>query len=147
VLECVISLETFPFVERHYAELANVPSLALFLVNCANTALPSRILPLAMFTVLSFPQDMFPQITQKSPRKVHMRPTWSVSWWSWSHWICVRLGVCGLHLICSLAFCHLHQKFFLFQFWFNVDFYKPEMNWKGHNARFFVHFIVFLRRE
>jgi hypothetical protein len=41
VLGCVRSLETFPFVERHYAELANVPSLAL--VNCANMALPSHV--------------------------------------------------------------------------------------------------------
>jgi hypothetical protein len=48
VPECMISLETFLSVERHYA--ANVPSSALFLVNCANMALPRRILPLATFT-------------------------------------------------------------------------------------------------
>jgi hypothetical protein len=36
MLEGVISLETFPFVERHYAEHANVPSFTPFLVNCAN---------------------------------------------------------------------------------------------------------------
>jgi hypothetical protein len=72
VLECVISLETFPFVEWHYAELANVSSLAL--VNCANTALPSRILPLAMFTLHTLPEDTFPHITRKSPRGLHTRP-------------------------------------------------------------------------
>jgi hypothetical protein len=65
VLECVIYLETFPFVEWHYAELANVPTLALFLVNCATMALPSRILPLAMFTLHTLPEDMFPHITPK----------------------------------------------------------------------------------
>jgi hypothetical protein len=54
VLECVISLETFPFVERHYAELTNVPSSALFLVDCANPALPGRILPLAIFALHTF---------------------------------------------------------------------------------------------
>jgi hypothetical protein len=67
MLECVISLETFPFVERQYAELANVPSLALFLVNCINMALPSRILSLAMFTLHSFPEKMFLHITRTSP--------------------------------------------------------------------------------
>jgi hypothetical protein len=39
MLEGVICLETLPFVERHYAELANlanVPSFTPFLVNCAN---------------------------------------------------------------------------------------------------------------
>jgi hypothetical protein len=36
MLESVISLETFPFVERHYAELATVPNFTPFLVNCAN---------------------------------------------------------------------------------------------------------------
>jgi hypothetical protein len=78
VFGCVISLETFlPFVERHYTELANVPSLAL--VNCANMALPSRIPSLAMFTLHTLPEDMFPHITRKSPRGVHMRPTWGVS--------------------------------------------------------------------
>jgi hypothetical protein len=61
MLERLISLETFPFVERHYAELVNVPSLAL--LNCANIALPSRILPLAMFTLHTLPEDMFPHIT------------------------------------------------------------------------------------
>jgi hypothetical protein len=79
VLERVISQETFPSVKRHYAELADVPSLALFLVNCTNTALPSRILPLAMFTLHSFPEDMFLHIAQKLPRGVHMRPLWVVS--------------------------------------------------------------------
>jgi hypothetical protein len=77
--ECVIYLETFPFVEWHYAELVNVPSFALFLVSCANMALPSRILPLAMFTLHNFPEDMFPHITRKSPRGVHMRHTLGVS--------------------------------------------------------------------
>jgi hypothetical protein len=77
VLECVISLETFPFVERHYAELANVPSLAL--VKCANMALPSRILPLTVFTLHTLPEDMFPHITRKSSRGAHMRPAWGES--------------------------------------------------------------------
>jgi hypothetical protein len=36
MLEDVISLETFPFMERHYAELANVHSFTPFLVNCTN---------------------------------------------------------------------------------------------------------------
>jgi hypothetical protein len=79
MLECVISLETLLFVERHYAEqaeIADLPSLALFLVNCANMALPSTILPLDMFTLHNFPEDMFPHITQKSPRGVHTRPVW-----------------------------------------------------------------------
>jgi hypothetical protein len=58
VLEYVISLETFPFVERHDAELANVPSFGLFLVNCTNTALPSRILRLAIFTLHILSEDI-----------------------------------------------------------------------------------------
>jgi hypothetical protein len=61
MLECLIYLETFPFVEQHYAELTNVPSLSL--VNCVNTTLPSRILPLAVFTLHTLPKDMFPHIT------------------------------------------------------------------------------------
>jgi hypothetical protein len=36
MLEGVISLETFPFVEWQYAELENVPSFTPFLVNCPN---------------------------------------------------------------------------------------------------------------
>jgi hypothetical protein len=79
VLECVISLETFPFVERHYTELGNVPSLALFHVNCANMALPRRIRSLATFTLHTIPEGMFWHITLKSPRGIHMRPTWGVS--------------------------------------------------------------------
>jgi hypothetical protein len=79
VLECVVSLETFSSMEWHYAELANLSSLAVFHVNCTNTALPSRILPLAMFTLHSFSKDMFPHITRKSPRGVQMKPTLGVS--------------------------------------------------------------------
>jgi hypothetical protein len=78
MLECVISLETSPFVEWHYAELANVPSLALFLVNCANMALPSRI-TLTKFTLHTLPENIFPPITRKSPRGVHIRPMWGMS--------------------------------------------------------------------
>jgi hypothetical protein len=55
-----------PFVERHYAELADVPSLGL--VNCTNMALPNRILPLAIFTVHTLHEDMFLHVTRKSPR-------------------------------------------------------------------------------
>jgi hypothetical protein len=43
-------------MERHYLELTNVPSLAL--VNCANMALPNRILPFAMFTLHTLPEDV-----------------------------------------------------------------------------------------
>jgi hypothetical protein len=43
VLERVISLETFPFVKRHYTEVAHVGSLTL-LVYSAHTALPTGIL-------------------------------------------------------------------------------------------------------
>jgi hypothetical protein len=49
VRESVISLGTFPFVERHYTEFANVPGFAPFFVNCTNMVWPSRILPLALF--------------------------------------------------------------------------------------------------
>jgi hypothetical protein len=63
VLESVISLETFLFVEWHWAELADIPRVSPSFVNCANTALPSRILILAMFTLHSFHEDMFPHIT------------------------------------------------------------------------------------
>jgi hypothetical protein len=71
----VISLKTLPFLVRHYAELANVPSLALFLVNCTNTVLPSRILPLAMFTFHTLPEDVsayHPKVTQGGPREASM---------------------------------------------------------------------------
>jgi hypothetical protein len=44
VLESVISLETFPFVKRHYTEVALVGSLTPPLVYCAHTALPTGIL-------------------------------------------------------------------------------------------------------
>jgi hypothetical protein len=79
VHESVISPETFPFVEQHYTEFANVPRFDPFFVNCANTAWPSRILPLALFAFHNLREDMFPHITRKSPRGVHMRPTWSWS--------------------------------------------------------------------
>jgi hypothetical protein len=123
MLECVISLEKFPFVERHYAELANVPSLALFLVNCANTALPSRILPLATFTLHTLPEDVFPHITQKSPRggpreasvvsELMVKVVVSELMVKVALSLCLCL--CGLDLICIQGFCHLHQKFFVFQ--------------------------------
>jgi hypothetical protein len=65
----VISLETFPFVEQHYAKFANVPTLAL--VNCTNMALPSRILSFAMFTLHTLTKDMFSHITRKSSGGPH----------------------------------------------------------------------------
>jgi hypothetical protein len=99
VLESVIFLEAFPFVEWHYAELANVWSPTLFIVSCRNTALPNRMLYLCMFRLHNFHQDMFSHINQKSPRGVHMRPAWGRSWWSRSHWVCVWLWLCRLHLI------------------------------------------------
>jgi hypothetical protein len=43
VLENVISLETFPFVKRHYIKVAHVGSLT-HLVYCAHTALRTGIL-------------------------------------------------------------------------------------------------------
>jgi hypothetical protein len=63
VLEFVKSLETFPFVQRHYTEIANVRSLAL--VDCP---LPNRILLPAMFILHTLPEDMLPHITRKLPR-------------------------------------------------------------------------------
>jgi hypothetical protein len=63
VRESVISLETFPFVEQHYTEFANVPCFAPFFVNCANTAWPSRIRPLALFAFHNLHEDIFPHIT------------------------------------------------------------------------------------
>jgi hypothetical protein len=70
VHESVISPETFPFVERHYTEFANVPCFTpfFFFVNCANKAWPSKILPLALFAFHNFHEDMFPHITRKLPR-------------------------------------------------------------------------------
>jgi hypothetical protein len=63
MLEAVISLETFHFVEWHYAELADVPGFPPFLVSCANTALPTRILLHAMFTLYNFLKGVFLEIT------------------------------------------------------------------------------------
>jgi hypothetical protein len=40
MLEGVIFLETFAFVEQHHAELANIPSFTPFLVNCTSNAHP-----------------------------------------------------------------------------------------------------------
>jgi hypothetical protein len=68
MLETVIFLQTFLFVEWHYAELAAVPGFTPFLVNCANTALPTRILLRAMSTLHSFLNGVFLEITRKSPR-------------------------------------------------------------------------------
>jgi hypothetical protein len=42
VLESVTFLETFPFVDWHYAELANVLSPTIFIVSCRSTALPNK---------------------------------------------------------------------------------------------------------
>jgi hypothetical protein len=63
MLEAVISLETFLFVEWHYAELADVPGFTPFLVSCTNTALPTRILLRAMFALHNFLKAVFPEIT------------------------------------------------------------------------------------
>jgi hypothetical protein len=79
VVESVIFLETFPFMEWHYAELANVCSATLFIVSCTNTALPNRMLHLCMLTLHSFHKDMFSHITRKSPRGVRMRSAWGRS--------------------------------------------------------------------
>jgi hypothetical protein len=76
MLEAVISLQTFLFVELHYAELADVPGFTLSLVSCASTALSTRILLCAMSTLHNFLKGVFPEITRKSPRGVHMRPMW-----------------------------------------------------------------------
>jgi hypothetical protein len=37
VHESVIPLETFPFVERHYTEFANVPHFAFFCELCKHS--------------------------------------------------------------------------------------------------------------
>jgi hypothetical protein len=79
MLEAVISLKTFIFVEWRYAELADVPGFTPFLMSCANTALPTKILLRAMSTLHNFLKEVFPEITRKSPRVVHMRPTWGRS--------------------------------------------------------------------
>jgi hypothetical protein len=76
MLEAVMSLETFLFVEWHYADLADVPSFTPFLVSCLNMALSTRILLHAMSTLHNFLKGMFPEMTQKSHREVHMSPTW-----------------------------------------------------------------------
>jgi hypothetical protein len=75
MLEAVISLEAFFFVEWHYAKLADVPGFTLFLVSCTHMALPTRILLHAMSTLHNFPKGVFPKIAQG----VHMRPTWGRS--------------------------------------------------------------------
>jgi hypothetical protein len=68
MLEAVISLKTFPFVEWHYAQLADVPGLTPVLVSCAKTALPTRIL-LRAITLHNFLKGVFPEITRKSHRR------------------------------------------------------------------------------
>jgi hypothetical protein len=85
VPESVIFLETFRFVEWHYAELANVCRSTLLIVSCTNTALPNKMLHLCMFTIHNFHEDMFSHITRKSPKGVHMTPAWGRSSWSQSH--------------------------------------------------------------
>jgi hypothetical protein len=52
ILKAVISLETFLFVEWHYAELADVPGFTPFLVSCSKMALPTRFfVPCSLFTI------------------------------------------------------------------------------------------------
>jgi hypothetical protein len=53
MLEGVISLETFLFVERYYAELATIPSFTSFLVNCANNTDVRSFQPLRTAIVFS----------------------------------------------------------------------------------------------
>jgi hypothetical protein len=79
MLQAVISLGTFLFVEWHYAELADIPGFTPFLVSCANTALPTGIVLRAMSTLHSFLKGVFLEITRKSPRGLHMSPTWGRS--------------------------------------------------------------------
>jgi hypothetical protein len=67
VLEAVISLETFLFVEWHYTELADVPGFTPFLVSCVNTALPTRILLRSMATLHNLLKGVFLEITQSHP--------------------------------------------------------------------------------
>jgi hypothetical protein len=59
VLESDIS-GNIPFVKWHYTELADVNSHTPLFVNCANTALPRRMLLLGMFTLH---KGIFPHIT------------------------------------------------------------------------------------
>jgi hypothetical protein len=73
VLESVISLETFPFVKRHYTEFTHVGSFTPLLVYCAHMALPTGILLLWMLALHNSHKGMFPHITRKPPRGVHMR--------------------------------------------------------------------------
>jgi hypothetical protein len=51
VLESVISLETYPFVKRHYTEVAHVGSLTPLLVYCAHTAY--FFFECSLFTILT----------------------------------------------------------------------------------------------
>jgi hypothetical protein len=78
-LESVISLETFPFVKRHYTEFAHVSSLNPLLVYCTHTTLPTGIPLLSMLALHNSHKGMFLHITRKSPMGVHMRPTWGGS--------------------------------------------------------------------
>jgi hypothetical protein len=60
MLEVMISLETFPFVEWHYAELANVLSFTPFLVNCANNTDIHPFQPLRTAIILSLILKIIP---------------------------------------------------------------------------------------
>jgi hypothetical protein len=60
MLEGVISLETFLFVEWHYAELANVPSFTPFLVNCTNNADIHPFQPIRTVIIFSFILKIIP---------------------------------------------------------------------------------------
>jgi hypothetical protein len=60
MLEGVISLETFPFVEQHHTELANVSSFNPFLVNCANNTDIHPFQPLRTAVVFSLNLKIIP---------------------------------------------------------------------------------------
>jgi hypothetical protein len=75
MLEAVISLKTFLFVERHYTELADVPGFTPYLVSCANTGLPTRILLRAMSTLHNFLKgvsEYHPKVTHGGPHEAYV---------------------------------------------------------------------------
>jgi hypothetical protein len=148
----VISLETFPFVKRHYTEVVHVGSLTPLLVYCTHTALPTGILLLWMLALHNSHEGMFPHVTQKLPRG----STWGLG----------GVAVDGPGRTKSVsdsgsaaaiwsvdqafATCIRNSLYRNFVPGFRVLWTKNELKsaqFVSHNATFFVHFTVFLRRE
>jgi hypothetical protein len=115
VLECVIYLWKHSPLWRGTTQNSQMYLVwLLWTVQTWHCLAGYFLLPCSLFTL--YPRTCFHILSERhpgGPYEAYMGCELMVKV-ALSLWLCL----CGLHLICSPGFYHLHQKFFVFQFWF-----------------------------